>query len=123
MHSEDGREVNLKRRSDRLVIEVAAELITRVSRIAGTLTSISADCICIETFPDKVEVDLSPGNLFHVEFQTESGETLRLFCRVIWSKKVLSEDGPETTCLKIYENSPEFEVYYNSLFTRSEGIF
>jgi hypothetical protein len=105
-----------------MVINVDAELITEDTRIAGVLTSISADCVCIETFPGEVAVDLSEGNLFHVEFQTESGEKLLLFCSVIWSKKISSEAGPVTTCLKLEETSPEFETYFKAIFSRDEGI-
>lgn len=112
----------MTRRSNRLVVNVDAELITEDARITGVLTSISADCVCIETYPESVEVDLSPGNLFHVEFQTESGETLLLFCSVIWSKKITSESGPITTCLKLQETSSEFETYFQAVFSRNEGI-
>jgi len=113
----------VRRLSDRIYIEIDAIIRKNKEKADCVIKNISEEYISLETSPRGTNIDLSPGVTLFIEFETPSGEFLRLPCIVSWSKKASPESFITTFFLKIDGKSTGFDDLYTDFFAGNEGIF
>lgn len=82
-----------KRRSKRKTIGLKARLVSRSINYSGYVRDFSEEGICVALEPSALSTGIPASVTFIVEFDTPSGETLSLQCRVARSQEGLNRDS------------------------------
>ena len=107
-----------KRRSKRKNVDIKGEIILDDSSCAGTVENIAENGLYMETLSEyhlNSSVRFTPGMEVNVHFQSPSGETLKLHCKVMWSYKTEPHGLTEKIGMEVIFPPPGFIDLYNEL--------
>lgn len=111
-----------KRFSDRMDIDLEAEITLNNESYAGKIENVSEEGCFLRTFPEHGFMDFHPGMIFELKPELPSGKAVSLDCRVVWLEKDASESVTNSAGLQFLESAPEFDEYVKTLFTSHMGI-
>ena len=106
----------MEKRSDmRHSVGLKAELLCDRKCYAGFVENLSENGLHIKAYPMNHSVDFAPGTGFELKFQIYSGEVIDLFCKVIWSNKILHHSVACCIGTEIIEPSLKYREFFKSL--------
>jgi hypothetical protein len=112
----------VRERSDRIDIEIEAEIIFSVHlRYMALIVNFSNEGLSVVVTAQN-ESDFSWGSKFDLEFETPTGELLKIHCEVMRSHKISHDEMIYNLGLKIIENSPEYDEFFKTLFMNRLGM-
>jgi hypothetical protein len=98
-----------RRRSKRIKVNLKAERISGDEKYGVFIENISEQGICMITTHLKAHSKYIPGTDIDLRFQLSSGETLNLFCKVIWAHLKIPPDGlTDSIGLEIIDPPPQY---------------
>jgi hypothetical protein len=104
-----------RRRSERKVVSIRAELVTDDATYTVSIENINKNGLYIVTKPEKVAIDFTPGKTYNIRFQTPSNELINLHCRVIWSYKTPPYGLTDSVGMEIIDPPPAYEEFFKTL--------
>ena len=107
-----------KRRSKRKNVDIKGKIILEDLAITGTIENIAENGLYIETAsedPLSSSTRFTPGMELWIQFQSPSGETLKLHCKVMWSYKAEPHGLNEKIGMEVIFPPPGFIELYNEL--------
>jgi hypothetical protein len=109
-----------KRRSNRIIVSLKANLISGDISYAGIIENLSEEGIYIRTFPTNISTDFRLGTPVELKFQrhTEEPLNLHLYCTVKWSYKTPPHGLTTSIGLEIIDPPLEYRKFYEELFSR-----
>jgi hypothetical protein len=109
----------MKRFSDRISADFKAKLISNNTRYVGVVNNFSEEGICVTADQNDKKSFSFPGATLEVELPLSSGEVINLLCKVIWSKKAVTNN----LGLEILEKPFEYESFFKSLYHNNMQVF
>jgi len=107
-----------KRRSKRKNIDIKGEIVLEDLAINGTIENIAENGVYVEIASEDLlssSTCFTPGMELWIHFQSPSGETLKLHCKVMWSYKAEPHGLTEKTGMEVIFPPPGFIDLYNEL--------
>ncbi|MHA2010672.1 MAG: PilZ domain-containing protein [Promethearchaeota archaeon] len=112
-----------KRFSDRIKVDLEAEIILNNASYEGKIENICDEGIFMKVFPENCDIDFHPGTIFKLIPELPFGEAVSLDCKVIWSEKDAADGVTNNLGLQILEIPPEYDEFVKTLNTSQIGIF
>lgn len=110
----------MEKRSKRIYVSLNTELIPESGKgYSGIITDLSEDGVgvCVQTFTTETTKDFITGTRLELRFQLHSGETINLYCEVVWlySYKLLSFRISNNIGVRILNSPPEYNEFLKTL--------
>lgn len=112
----------VRRLSDRVYVEIDASIRKAGKKSNCHIRNVSEHHVCLKTTSRGTNIDLSPGTVVVLEFETPSAKLLEIPCTVCWSKKDSHKSAITKFCVMIEDNIPEFNDFYKDIFSRNKGM-
>jgi hypothetical protein len=104
-----------KDRSNRIPVEINAEVSSNEIRHEGIIENLSEEGICMRITPTKTLKDFTTGIKLDLKFQLPSGETLNLFCKKKWSYKITSRSLMKRIGMEIIDPPTKYRDFITAL--------
>ncbi len=107
-----------RRRSDRKKAEIEIEIISDGKKQAGLIENLSEHGLYLETAVVNILQDSTgfvPGAECEVRFSDNSGEQIRLNCKVVWSYGIAPEGSRVKVGMDIIFPPPLYLSFYKSI--------
>lgn len=108
---------NKKRRSQRVVVGIGAEMFAGNKRYVGFIKSLSEHGMYLITTPTISITDFVPGTTADLQFRLTSGDMLRLRCKIVWLHTIKPTPRKffNTIGLEITKQFQSYKEFYKSL--------
>ncbi|MHA2219367.1 MAG: PilZ domain-containing protein [Candidatus Hodarchaeales archaeon] len=113
----------LKRFSDRIGVDLEAEIIFNNTSYEVKIENVSENGILIRAFPEDDSVDFHPGTIFKLKQELPSGEEVSMDCKVVWSEKDALDGVTNNLGLQILEIPPQYDEFVKTLYMSHMGTF
>lgn len=113
----------LKRFSDRMEIDLEAEIIFNNTSYEVKIENVSENGVLIRTFPEHDSIDFHPGTIFKLKPGLPFGEEISIDCKVVWSEKDALDDVTNNLGLEILEIPPQYDEFVKTLYMSHMGTF
>ncbi len=106
-----------KRRFERILVSLDAELILNDKSYVGQIASLSEKGLFMRFISKKTSIDYVPGTPVDVQFKSPSSETINLRCEVIWLHidKTPPQGLKNSLGLIIMEQHPKYKDFLKTL--------
>jgi hypothetical protein len=104
-----------KRRSERKIVTLKAEIVSGDKSYAGVVENISEEGIYVITTPSKNPMDFTHGTMVELKFQLHSGEGMNLHCKVIWAYKTPPHGLTNSIGVEIIEPPAQYKEFLKTL--------
>jgi len=104
-----------RRRSNRKIVSIKAELISGDTSCSAFIENINEDGVYIVTRPERTGIDFTPGKTFEVRFQIPSSKTINLRCKLIWAYKTPPHGLTNSIGMEIIDPPAEYKKFFNAL--------
>ncbi len=107
-----------RRRSKRIHVRMDAEIISGDANYSGIVENISEHGLCLETDSKDLlgkDTRFNPGTEFRVKFKIQSGEQIRLHCKVTWSYSAAPQGLKRKIGMEIIFPPPAYVDFYRNV--------
>lgn len=110
------------RYSDRIPVELEAEVVLDNHGYEGKIENISDEGIFLKAFSDGISLDFTGGTIIQLKPDLPFGEQVELECRVVWSKKDKENRYTNEIGLEILNPPPSYDEYVKTLLGSQLGV-
>ncbi len=104
-----------KRLSNRLVVSLVGEIVTKGTSNFVLIENLSENGLYMRTSPAGSAIDYGIGEKYEVKFKLPSGEMLNTHCNIIWSYKTPPHGSIKCIGFEIINPPPPYREFLTSL--------
>lgn len=97
------------------IVNLKASLVSDSKKHSGIIENLSKDSLYMRAVTINPASDFTPGELFEIHFQSNSGEDISLPGKVKWSYETPPYGLTKSIGIEILEETPGYEKMFNKL--------
>jgi len=97
------------------IVNMKASLVSDSERHSGIIENLSKDSLYLRAATINPDSNFTPGELFEIHFQSNSGEDLALPGKIMWSYETPPHGITKSIGFEILEENPEYKKMFNEI--------